>query len=368
MSSEDEDEVLVKRADAKEKKRKLDDGEKGEKVTKEDRKKVKAQKKAEKEELLAKLPKVDEDGTLQTFLLNTLCQFTFTNVEFLLMFCFLYLGLAFTKIQIKRMVKRVQRGLPPVPTEKEVNERIHRLRQENKETQNELAGMIFNKEEEMEEASDVEKPDEDDGDGDDGVGDYGDDDDDGANGSDGEEIDDEEQTNVSESKPPLKKKARSKAVPDDYTCFACKNSHSPLHWIYDCPDKLYKPGTNKVSKKLRGVNDPSSNKVFLSGLPFEAKTKDVKLYFEKDLKCGKVVDCKLLVFPDTKRCKGNAFLTFDSDEAAQKALKLNGTPFNMNLDLDEDKNDEDKKSKKQLTLGVKKVLNRRQTQTRNYRK
>jgi hypothetical protein len=273
------------------------------------------------------------------------------------------IGLAFTKIQIKRMVKRVQRGLPPVPTEKEVNERIRRLRQENKETQDELAGMIFNKEEEKEEPTDVEKPDEDDIDGDDDDGD-----DDDANGSDGEEINDDEQENVSESKPPPKKKARSKAVPDDYVCFACKNSHSPLHWIYDCPDKLYKPGTNKVSKKLRGVHDPSSRKVFLSGLPFDAKTKDVKLYFEKDMKCGKVVDCKLLVFADTKRCKGNAFLTFDSDEAAQKALKLNGTPFSMDLDLDEDKKDDDKKPKKQLTLGVKKVLNRKQTQTRNNHK
>ena len=83
MSSEDEDEVLVKRADAKEKKRKLDDGEKGEKVTKEDRKKVKAQKKAEKEELLAKLPKVDEDGTLQTFLYKYLMPIYFYKCRIL---------------------------------------------------------------------------------------------------------------------------------------------------------------------------------------------------------------------------------------------------------------------------------------------
>ena len=67
MSSEEEDEVIVKSTDVKEKKRKLEDSEKGEKLTKEDRKKVKAQKKAEKEELLAKVPKLDEDGALQIF-------------------------------------------------------------------------------------------------------------------------------------------------------------------------------------------------------------------------------------------------------------------------------------------------------------
>jgi len=273
------------------------------------------------------------------------------------MLCFLQIGIAYTKIQIKRMVKRVQRGLAAVPTEQEENERKRRLRAENKETQDELAGMIFKKDGEKEEPSDVEKTDEEDVDGDDGDDDDGDDND--AEGSDGEEINDDEQEIISESTPPPKKKPRSKAVPDDYVCFACKNGHSPLHWIYDCPDKLYKPGTNKVSKKLRGVHDPSSRKVFLSGLPFEAKTKDVKKYFEIDMKCGKVVDCKLLVFADTKRCKGNGFLTFDSDEAAKKALKLHGTPFSMDMDIEEDK-----KSKKQLTLGVKKVLNRRQTQTK----
>jgi len=65
MSSEDE--VIVQIADKKEKKRKLDDSEKGEKLSKEERKKLKAQKKAEKEEILAKVPKADEDGALQIF-------------------------------------------------------------------------------------------------------------------------------------------------------------------------------------------------------------------------------------------------------------------------------------------------------------
>jgi RNA recognition motif-containing protein len=248
------------------------------------------------------------------------------------------------------MVKRVKRGLPPVPTEAEERDRIRRLRAEDKETQDELAGMIYKRKEEKEVPADIEEEEEEEeADNDDEA----DDDDDvivDMEENEKEENLDREQEQISEVKVPLKKKARSKPVPDGYECYACKNEHSPLHWIYDCPAKIRNPGTNKVSKKLRGVHDPSSRKVFLSGLPFDVKSKDVKQYFEKDMKCGKVLDCKLLVFEDTKRC----FLTFESDEAANKALKLNGTPFNMEMD-------EEKKPKKQLTLNVKKVLNRTQT-------
>jgi RNA recognition motif-containing protein len=252
------------------------------------------------------------------------------------------------------MVKRVKRGLPPVPTEAEERDRIRRLRAEDKETQDELAGMIYKRKEEKEVPADIEEEEEEEeADNDDEA----DDDDDvivDMEENEKEENLDREQEQISEVKVPLKKKARSKPVPDGYECYACKNEHSPLHWIYDCPAKIRNPGTNKVSKKLRGVHDPSSRKVFLSGLPFDVKSKDVKQYFEKDMKCGKVLDCKLLVFDDTKRCKGTGFLTFESDEAANKALKLNGTPFNMEMD-------EEKKPKKQLTLNVKKVLNRTQT-------
>jgi len=320
MSSADE--IILKKDENQEKKRKHDDSEKTGKLSKEERKTLKAQKKAEKEELLASVPKVDEDG------------------------------LTYTALQTKRMMKRVKRGLAPVPTEAEERDRIRRLRAEDKETQDELSGMIFKRKEEKEESADVEEE------GDDDDEEEGDDDDDDAiadvEGSDEEESNNKKDESISEIQPPLKKKPRSKPVPDGYKCFACKNAHSPLHWIYDCPDKIRNPGTNKVSKKLRGVHDPSSTKVFLSGLPFEAKSKDVKQYFEKDMKCGKVLDCKLLVFEDTKRCKGTGFLTFESDEAAKKALALNGTPFNMEMD-------EDKKPKKQLTLNVTKVMNRTKT-------
>lgn len=168
---------------------------------------------------------------------------------------------------------------------------------------------------------------------------------------------DEPDTTHTTSQQPNKKKARSKPVPKDYVCFACKNQHLPLHWIYDCPDKVYQPGTNQKKKKLRGMNDPSSRKVFVSGLPFEVKTKEVETYFEQ--KCGaKVVHCKLILFPDTKRCKGNGFVTFDTDEGATKALALHGEKF---LTTTMDPKKKTTTAKKELTLGVKRVLNRSQT-------
>ncbi len=310
MSSEED--IAVKKSRKKEKKRKR---ESKEKLSKEERKKLKVEKKAEKVELLAKVPKVDEHG------------------------------IAYTKLQIKRMIKRVKKGLNAVPTEEEERDRVRRLKQEEKETKDELAGMIFTREDDSgdddSKDDDIEAVEEEsDGEG---------------KTSDDEEADEDgENEEEHETKQVQKKKPRSKPVPEDYVCFACKNSHKPLHWIYDCPDKVHKPGTNKVKKKLRGLHDPSSRKVFVSGLPFDVKSKDVEAYFEKEMKCGKVVHCKLLMFEDTKRCKGTGFLTFDTDEGAKKALKLNGTSFNIETDKKESK-------KKELTLGVKKVLNRTQT-------
>lgn len=271
------------------------------------------------------------------------------------------IGIAYTSLQIKRMTKRVIRGLPPVPTEQEENERIHRLRQEERETQDELAGMLFNKDDEKDEDA---VDDDDDASGNDDVKDNTEPDEDVEEDDEDDDKDDvEEETKESantDSKP-QKKKARSKPVPADYVCFACKNAQNPLHWIYDCPDKIRNPGTNLIKKKQRGVFDPSSRKVFVTGLPFEAKSKEVEAYFENEMKCGKVVYCKLLLFEDSKRCRGNGFVTFDTDEGAQKALELNGaTSFSIG--------EQDEKGKKELKLGVKKVLNRTQTNKRTYSK
>ena len=84
-----------------------------------------------------------------------------------------------------------------------------------------------------------------------------------------------------------------------------------------------------------------------------------------------LVHCKLLKFEDSNRCKGQAFLTFDSDLGAKLALKLNGSIWE---DIEEPGTSSKKKkkgkkaagtasadTKKELKLKVTKVLNRHVT-------
>jgi hypothetical protein len=280
-------------------------------------------------------------------------------------------GIAYTKIQIKRMVKRVKRGLDPVPTEEEERERKRQIRLDKQEEEQELAGMLYTKKEDEEKELE-EEPNENEKEDDDNNNDDDDDDDD-----DDVEMEEKEAPQVKKKvesseniqKRP-KKKARTKEVPADYVCSACNNKHKPLHWIYDCPYKVNKPGTNKKKKHLRGIHDPASHKVFISGLPFDVKAKEVEMYFEKEKKCGKVVNCRLMQFEDTKRCKGTGFLTFESETAAKAALKLNGTLLSWPSSDDEGskkkKSGGDKKKvKKELRLGVKKLLNRTVTKNKS---
>ena len=299
---------------------------------KKDRAAKKAAKKAEKSALLAQVPTVDEHG------------------------------ISYTKIQIRRMTRRVKRGLPPVPTEEEERERLRQNRLDKEEEEKELAGMLHSREDE--EDDDDSGDDGDDDEAEEQGEDIADDQDDNDNDDDEEEISPKPQ-----QQQPLKKKTkRSKPVPADYTCMACQNKHTPAHWIYDCPDKERRPGSNHVKKKLRGINQPSSCKVFVSGLPFEIKSKDVEKYFA--LACGKVVHCKLLTFEDTKRCKGQAFITFEEEESAKKALKMTGEVLDYEPEdggkKKKKKGDDSGTPKKALTLRVSKVKNRVATGGRKF--
>ena len=162
------------------------------------------------------------------------------------------------------------------------------------------------------------------------------------------------------SPPPTKKRAkRSKPVPPDYICQACKNKHATPHWIYDCPDKVTVRGTNQKAKKLRGLHDPSANKLFVSGLPFDVKPTDVTSLFQS---CGKVVSCKLVKFRDTGRCNGQAYVSFDTDQAAEKALKLSGTVIDnfseKGSKKKSKKSGESSSKRKQLKLKVSKMQRR----------
>jgi hypothetical protein len=266
---------------------------KGNKEKNDTKKTTKEEKKAEKKALMEQVPKVDEDG------------------------------IAYTKLQLRRMMKRVKRGLAPVPTEEEMREMIRQEAITKREEEDELAGLMHTKDDKVktndEESHD--ELDEDDADEQDYEIDHNHDDDGKAPTS-----------AVAESNP-RKRKKRSKPVPDDYVCQACQNKHVPAHWIYDCPNKETVKGTNHIAKKLRGIHAPDDTKVFVSGLAFDMKKKDVEELFRE---CGKITLCKLLTFEDTGRCKGQAFITFETDASAKKAIQLSGTTI---------KNDEPKKKK-----------------------
>ena len=289
------------------------------------RKRERELKKKEKEELLTKVPTVDEHG------------------------------ISYTKIQRKRMLKRVKRGLPPVPTEQEERERLRNEAQLRREEEAEFAGLVYKKETEVEEEDEEEENSEE----------RRDDEDQQGSDSEGEEevsplTKDQEEKKKEESNDssPSKKRAkRSKPVPQDYVCQACKNKHKTPHWIYDCPDKVTVRGTNQKAKKLRGLHDPDSKKLFVSGLPFDVKPADVVGLFQA---CGKVAYCKLIKFGDTGRCNGQAYVSFDTDQAAAKALKLSGTIIdNFSEKESKKKNKKSESSKrKQLKLKVSKMQRR----------
>lgn len=284
-------------------------------------------------------------------------------------------GIPYNKIQIRRMMRRVKHGLDPIATEEEEREIREREKRERMEEEalyaEEQRGANSNPENEK------------DGDTHDEVDNEKDDE--PVTSSANEEVDDASNTDSIKEKsyhnpPPTKKAKRSKPVPPDYICQACKNQppgSSEPHWIYDCTMKKTQRGCNTVAKKLRGLHDPSSQKVFVNGLPFDCDEGYVKRFFEDGMleKSGDdgtnkvdLVHVKLLKFEDSKRCKGQAFLTFDSDEGAKLAIRvMNGSIWR---DIEEPgtatKSGKKKKkdagtsegAKKELKLKVTKVLNR----------
>lgn len=300
-------------------------------------------KKEEKAELMKKVPLKDEDG------------------------------IAYTKFQIRQMLKRVKKGLPPVATAKELDEKRQNEAKLRREEEAELAGLVSTRNvPDNEEDSDGNSKGEDDGD-------------DAENANhDNDEIDTKEKEPIdtgnttckpvpsalNEDGTPKKKAKRNKPIPSDYICQACKNRHTPAHWIYDCPDKVTVRGTNKKRKKERGVNDPDSKKVFVSGLPFDVKAKAVDDFFSLTNNCGTVAFVRLVKFADTGRCNGQAYISFDTDDGAQRAIRLSGVTLDAEaLSSSSDGTNSKKKKKeddvptkrKELKLKVSKVLNRRKT-------
>ena len=313
---------------------------------KEDRKRKREEKKQAKAVLLDQVPKVDKDG------------------------------ISYTKQQVRRMMRRVKRGLTALPTPQEEHELKMQDAAQRKEEELQWAGMLYNK-------GELDGDDED-------SDDDGEKDRDGSDSDSGSEDESkekaktaaskkesklhstqptQEQRDAQASRPAKKQKLSKKPVPKDYVCQACKNKHDFPHWIYNCPDKVTMKGTNQVSASGHD-QAPSAKKVFVSGLPFDAKATDIKNMFSKECQ-GTVTSLKLLKFPDTGRCKGQAFVVFDTEESASKALRMSGTKVSSTI-LAEDsspkksskKNDKEPAPNKELELKITRVQNRSVTKAK----
>jgi len=296
-------------------------------------------------------------------------------------------GIPYGKIALRRMKRRLKHGLDPIASEEEEREIRERERRERGEEEMLYASTVddiavVDKVEEEEGGDDGNKMEDE---GADGVTNNNGDDDENQESGNNEDQYQNNPDNTAPAAPPKKKKRhnppslntkRSKSVPPDYVCMACQNKSPNFtpHWIYDCPLKQTKKGCNNVAKRLRGLHDPPSRKVFVSGLPFECNDGDVKRFFEDGVSGGEVstelVHLKLLKFEDSQRCKGQAFLTFDSDEGAQMALRMNGCVWKDIEEPGVSKSKKQKKGKKdggadkvegekrELRLKITKVLNR----------
>ena len=63
------------------------------------------------------------------------------------------------------------------------------------------------------------------------------------------------------------------------------------------------------------------NKVYIGNIPYNFAKEDLKSAFQE---CGEITDVHIPMERQTGRPRGFAFVTFESADSAQSALKLNG--------------------------------------------
>lgn len=320
---DDDDGSNMESAKLKKKKRKGTDDDKAIKSKKDKTSSSRDERKKEKAVWLQKIPLVDEKT-----------------------------GKAFSKIQIRRMLKRVKKELPALLTEEEERKLEKERRQAKELDEKEFQKFMEDPEEEDvdEEREEVDEEEEEDGN------------EKGGN----EQLQASSYGKEEDSTLPSKKmssKPRSKPIPSDYVCQACKNTHKPPHWIYDCPQKVTVRGTNQIAKPLRGHIEPDTqHKVFVSGLPFGVTHKAVEDFFRErccstnssehllntdepsdaENKKKKAITCKLIRFSDSGKCRGQAYVTFETEEMTNEALKLDG----IHWPTTQQPNDEEEKGAK----------------------
>ncbi len=66
----------------------------------------------------------------------------------------------------------------------------------------------------------------------------------------------------------------------------------------------------------------SSNKVFVGNLSWNTKEEDLRRLFES---CGKIKSLKIITDRETNRSRGFAFVEFETIDATNAAIALNGS-------------------------------------------
>ena len=77
-----------------------------------------------------------------------------------------------------------------------------------------------------------------------------------------------------------------------------------------------------ASEEAQNQSTLPKTKVFVQGLPFNCKQQELKKMFEDE--CGSVKAVNLIKFDDSERCKGMAYITFDTESGAAKSLEMTG--------------------------------------------
>lgn len=115
-----------------------------------------------------------------------------------------------------------------------------------------------------------------------------------------------------------KKKSKNKRKPR-------KLENSPVN------EDGFEKKRNEVSKEqLKAEVDECSKrqdvevsaKVYVGGIPYYSTEDDIRSYFEG---CGTIINVDCMLFPDTRKFRGIAIITFKTDAAVKRALDLHGS-------------------------------------------
>lgn len=81
-----------------------------------------------------------------------------------------------------------------------------------------------------------------------------------------------------------------------------------------------KPKTEEAGegdKALKSKNPPNK-RIFVGNLSFDVTKEDLRTHFEQ---CGEIADLHMATFEDSGKCKGYAWVTFETEEASTSAVK-----------------------------------------------